>query len=435
MATLTISQPISSFRLTITNGNHVDGIGPVTIQESLGYFTRFLDWLFCRKRVWEEFETNLGTLHIDTQDEQLSYLLSRVSLTSGKAIRSTARPAGPVLSSSTVNARLQQECETYTTAKARGNQTAADNSLNTIRTLMMQSADPFRMDLTAFHMAGNDLELIKVLTRTENVKAFENCKNIHDFWAIIYPSSTKELPEGREEWIQLLLQDSLPLTEQFKQMISPEAVSTLPTFKEVVLELEEQNKDKKLTLQGILDHLRKRCLPFDAAWKKFGFNTPNIVEVPSTFFGGEGLRVHYRGGGAVYDEVTHTISIEETGSIQQKIFGLGFEIMNALQQTRFVELTQLMKSRETRLPREGYAFLKEYIEHESRQGLEMTSPKGTIKKMDLRTNWLLQNFTSDSRLISHTDYYRRDWDERHAWSWACSHRADFQARITELSQV
>jgi len=437
MATLTASQGIisSSRPLTITDGKiFVDGKTTVlTIQESLSLWARFTDWLFDRQRTWLEFNTNLGKLHIDIHDDNIYNTIVKASTVYTRAISSTARPEKQVGSTISLNERLQQVCRTYASAKTQENPANAKEVLNTIRYLIAQGAEPFygaAVGKTAFHMAGNDLDLIKVLTRTENAKAFEHCKNIHDFWDVIYQPSTEELPQGWEAWTKLLPQGSL--IERLQQAIKPEELAAIPSAEKIISELQsiEQDKGRKLTAQEILDHLM-RFSSIEITWKQFGSNPPKIVDAPSTFFAES--RVHRKGVGARYNSHTHTIFIEETGTLAKKIYGLGFEIMNALQQKGFTQLTSLMHSRETRLPRECFAFLIEYTEFDSGQGLRLLAPQGALEKRDIREYWIIQNKVLGDGLISHTTPYRMRWDDHYAWDYVCNHRAEFQDRLKELS--
>lgn len=435
MATLTVSQGFATtFRpLAITDGKiFVDGIATaLTIKESLGLWTRFIDWLCGRQRKWIEFDTNLGKLNIDVQDDRINNLIVRATVVYTAAIGSTARPAAPVLPSISIHDELHNACQAYRAAKS--NQAIAKDLLNKIRNLMAQGADPFRLSCVkqnAFHVAGKDLDLVKVLTRTENVKAFDHCKNIHDFWDVIYEPSKEDLPKSWQEWIKLLPQSSL--TERLQQTIKPEEIAAMPSLDKIIPELEkvEESLGRKLTAGEILDHLM-RYPSIEITWKQFGSTPPKIVDAPSTLFADS--RVHRKGLGACYNSHTHTIFIEETGTLAQKIYGLGFEVMNALQQKGFTQLTSLMNSRETRLPRECFAFLTEYTEFDSDQGLRLLAPKGALANRDIREYWIVQNMVLGEGLVSHTTHYRMRWDEYYAWDYVCNHRADFDARLKEIS--
>lgn len=429
MATLTAVQGITtSFRpLTITDGKiFVDGKSTeLAIKESLGWFTRLIDWLCGRHREWVAFDTNLGKLHIDVQDDHINNLIVRATAVYTAAVSSTARPASPVLPSLSIHDQLHNACRAYMAAYS--NQAIAKDLLNKIRTLIAGGADPFR-----FHIAGQDLALMKVLTRTENVKAFAHCKNINDFWDVIYKPSIEDLPKGWEEWLKLLPQSSL--TERLQQAINPEEIAAMPSLDKIISELEKVEKSlgRKLTAGEILDHLM-RYSSIEITWKQFGSNPPKIVDAPSTLFAES--RVHRKGLGARYNSHTHTIFIEESGTLAQKIYGLGFEVMNALQQKGFNQLTSLMNSRERRLPRECFAFLIEYTEFDSGQGLRLLAPKGALENRAIREYWITQNKVLGDGLISHTTPYRMRWDEYYAWDYVCNHRAEFQDRLKELSQI
>ncbi|HSW72355.1 MAG TPA: hypothetical protein VLG44_02970 [Chlamydiales bacterium] len=434
MTTISLQHPLN--RSLLIDGNYVVGIGDVTIRESLGCFTKFTDWICCSTRVWQAYRTNLGIRHIDVQDDDLRKRLDAVYNPLPIAIQHR-----PITPARTVNlslnayhdTRLLQCCRLYIRSKARENQVEIDDSLNAIRNIMEHGGDPFLATVegeTSFRITRDDLALIKVLTRTENVRAFDHCKDIHDFWDVIYPPSTHELPEGHEEWIRLMPQNSL--AERLQKVLPREEIEAFPSFEAIIEDLrkEEQKKDKSLTAQDIFDHLRSRYPAFETICREFGSNLPKIIDLPSSFFSSE--RVHVDGFAAHYHAESHTIRLEETHDLSVKFVKLFFEMMNALQRGRFEKLGILMITEDTRLPREGYVFLMEYIEHDSARAFEILVPR-ILDTGDIRAQWILQNRPTREGLVPHAFHFRRLWDKYCAWPYVCTHRAEFQDRLKKLS--
>lgn len=432
----TISTQRPSTRSLFIEGNYVVGIGNVTIRESLSGWTKFTDWICCSTRVWRPFNTNLGVRHIDVQDEVLRKQLEAIFNPPPIVLRQ--RPMTPAR---TVNlplnayhdTRLHQCCRIYMTAKAKGDHIAGNDTLNAIRKIIAYGGDPFLATVdgvTSFHIAKDDLALIKVLTRTENVRAFEQCKDIHDFWDVIYPPSIRELPEGHEQWIQLLSQNSL--AERLQEVLTREEIEAFPPLEAIIEELkkEEQKKLRPLTAGEIVDYLRVNYPAFETVCKQFGSNFPKIIEVPSSYFGVH--RVHSDGDAALYKAETHTIHIEETRDLHLKFLKLFFEMMNALQKESFEKLGKLMISEDTSLSREGYSFLMEYLEYGSARAFEILVPKA-LPTRELRENWIAVNLPLKDGLVPHAFHFRRLWDNYCAWPYIYTHRDEFQDRLKKLS--
>jgi len=417
--------PQTHVPLQIT-GNSVAGVGNVTIRETLGCFAKFSDWICCNTRIWQAFNTNLGVRHIDVQDDNLRNRLQAV-------YNPPLRVSAPATLSLDVyrDTRLNQACSHYILVKNKGDQEEIRDALNAIRNLIEFNADPFLKNeegICAFNIANNDLELIKALTRTENVRAFEHCKTIHDFWEVVYPSSIIELPEGHEEWTRLLPESFLP--ERLQKVLSKDQIEIFSSLETIIekLEIEEKKKGKRLTSQEIVDCLRSLYPTFDTICNEFGSNFPKIIEVPSTYFGKN--RVHSDGDAALYQSISHIICIEETGNLRQKFINIFYEMMNALQKDRFVKFDRLLRS-PLNPPREVYAFLMGYLEYDSARGFEIFFPK-ILHVGELRDFWIRFNNTS-AGLVSLAYHFRKVWDKEFAFSYVLSQRQAFENRLKELS--
>jgi len=425
-------------RTLLIEGNNVVGIGEVTFRESLGCWTKFTDLICCSTRNWRMFHTNLGIRHIDVQDDDLRKRLEAIY--NPPTIALQHRPVSPA---KTVNLSLDIYDETrlhrcskfYMSAKAKGDPVAIEDALNAVRKIVAYGGDPFLATndgVTSFAIANNDLALIKVLTRTEHIKAFDHCKDIHDFWDVVYPPSTKELPKGHEQWIQLLSQSSL--AERLQKILPREEIEAFPPLEAIIEELrkEEQKKLRSLTAVEIVDHLRVNYPAFETVCKQFGSNFPKIIEVPSSYFGIH--RVHLDGNSALYQAETHTIHIEETRDLRLKFEKLFYEMMNALQKEGFEKLSQLMMSEDTRFSREGYSFLMEYLEYGSARAFDILVPK-VLPTEELLDSWIAVNLPFHDGLVPRAFHFRRLWDIYCAWPYISDHRAEFQARLKELSQL
>lgn len=433
MAISTLPSIRPSSILTITSENHIEGIGPVIIRESLGYWTKFCDWLFNRKRSWMEFHTNLGIRHLDVQDESLN---ARIIAVLRRSIPLGSSVTVPTTQVQPIDA-LHNACRVYSIAIEQGNAAIAKDMLQKARNLISQGVNPYQqtqLGYSALHFARNHLDLMKVLTGTEHLPAFRYCENIHDFWEVVFPAFTQELPKGADKLIARLTSSSI--CERIAQAISKEDREKIPTGVQLVamLEKEEKIRGKPLTSQEILSLLRKEVPQIDAAWNLFKDNPPKVEEVPPSFFDRFKHRVHKPGEGAMYNNETHTIRIEETGSYAQKIYNLGFETMNALQQRSFVELDTVMKAFPIEMTRDPWAFLKEFIENDTAKALQMLAPKAQVQDEDLLEHWRRANLPFGSGLSTHADFYRKQWDDRFAVSHVCKYNQEFESRLRILGK-
>lgn len=430
MTTITNQHP--SNRSLFIQGNYVLGIGDVTIRESLGGWNKFTDWICCNTRVWQAFNTNLGLRHIDVQDDDLR---NRLSLAYNPPPIPLQRR--PISSYTYVNfslngyddTRLHQVCRKYKESIAKGDHEAATDSLNAIRKVIAYGGDPFLQTvdgISSFDIADNDLDLIKVLTRTEHL-AF---KDIHDFWDAIYPPCIDKLPVGHEEWIRLLPESFLH--QRLEKLLSKEERESFPSIQELSKELkdEQERKGKTLTAQEIVDYLRSRYSAFETICKEFGSDFPKILEgLPSVIIN---YKVFESGDGGTYLFESHTIHVERTDNLGGKFTILFFEMMHALQRERFVKLDQLMRSVDTRLPREVLTFFMEYIEFDSIKAYEILVPN-IFRSGELRDKWIAVNKPTSEGLISHASVFRRLWDKHHAWKYVARHREDFEARLKAIT--
>lgn len=406
-------------------GNNVTGVGNVTIRESLGCFAKFSHWICRNTRNWQAFHTNLGIRHIDVQDDNLRARLQAVY---------TPHPGAPATLSLDISrdTPLHHACSNYVSIKESGDQEAISDALNAVRNLINSNADPFLRNAEGFcpiDLAENDLELIKVLTRTDKKKAFDHCKNMHDFWDVVYPPCTGELPRGWQEWVKLLKGESP--AAKLKEISSE---LRAPSFLKILEELEEAEKEKgkPLTAKEIKNFLINRNPFFQKTWQLFGDNPPKIRDVPSSYFAKR--RVHEEGGAASYLFKSHKILIENSGNLRQKIISLSFETMNALLRPHFLEISQTMKSSEATLSREAYALLDEYIEWEAAQAfyLLFDFEDDIEKNSGWEEQWIDQNRPHEN-LTSHTQAYRMTWDNLFAWKYVSRHRDEFQAIVRELA--
>jgi len=405
-------------------GNSVAGVGNVTIRETLGCWAKFSHWICCNTRNWQAFHTNLGIRHIDVQDDNLRARIQAVYMPVIQA------PAALSLGLSR-DTPLHHACNHYISVKESGDQEAIRDALDAVSNLIEHNADPFLENaegMNAFDIADNDLALIKVLTRTDKKKAFDHCKDMHDFWDVIYPPCKDKLPEGWQEWIKILKGESL--SSKISE-ISSEVRA--PSFLEILQELEgaEKEQGKPLTAKEIKKYLINLNPIFQKAWQLFVDKPPKIRDVPPSYFAKK--RIQEEGGEASYSFKSHKIFIESTGSIRQKLITLSFETMNALLRPHYLEISKIMESSETTMPREAYALLVEYIEWDGVQAFYLLFDyKDELDELlEWKEQWIDQN-QPNANLTSHTQAYRMTWDNLFAWKYTSRHRAEFQARLKEL---
>lgn len=407
-------------------GNSVAGIGNVTIRETLGCWDKFSHWICCNTRNWQAFQTNLGIRHIDVQDDNLRTRL--------QAVYRPILPSSPAVLSldGHRDTPLHHACNNYISVKENGDQEAIRDALDAVRNLIDHDSDPFLKNeegVCPFDIADNDLALIKILTRTENVRAFDHCMDMHDFWDVVYPPCKDKLPDQWQEWIKILKGESL--ASKLKEISSE---LRAPSFLEIIQELEraEKEKGKPLTAKEIKNYLIQRNPIFQKAWQLFGDKPPKIRDVPSSYFAKR--RIHEEGEAASYAFKSHKIFIENTGSIRQKIISLSFETMNALLRHHFSDVSHSMDSAETTLPREAYALLDEYLEWDATEAFHRLYDfeDDVEKNSSWEEQWIGQN-RPEANLISHTQAYRMTWDNLFAIKYVARHRAEFQDKVRGLA--
>ncbi len=140
------------------------------------------------------------------------------------------------------------------------------NNLHAARSLIAAGADPFRADSEwgetqspyAFMMQRYSyapVQWLRIFTGTETLPQFDSCKNIHDFFAILYPPSAKEvLNWDIKKNFYLSPLDEIELAD--KGIGVPPAEIRLPAL-----------ADGLATVKSVLDALLKRNHLFAKAWK------------------------------------------------------------------------------------------------------------------------------------------------------------------------
>jgi hypothetical protein len=289
------------------------------------------------------------------------------------------------------------------------------------RLLIQRGANPFEEfnKTCAFQKAWdqNDVRMLRILTCTEGIKAFDECRDRHEFCAVLWPRVPEKIP--RREWHKLVGEvKSCPKLEQFINYAKSAPPSR--SLREYFLGLDSDYKArlkakdphlKKRSTENLLRLLLKRSPLFKKAWELVNKHTKiTIIQLPY-----EGLKlggdkpIHAQNEGACYFHDTHTIRLTPTKTYQQTIFFLVFETMNALQRISFKKANS--KINET--SRELHALLLERIELNSARWAERileANPNASAEPFC--DYWKRMNVPFEKGLGSHADHYRHGWDRR-----------------------
>jgi len=279
--------------------------------------------------------------------------------------------------------------------------------------LIAAGADPFKKDsegLCALDYAilYEDLKLLKILTQTISHPAFDSCKDIHDFFSLLFPPSRDCFPPNWERYVKKIPK-SAELVEFEAEAIRLKETKRLPKLTFTPDELEQIlfKSDRKNLLQIIKENLLQKSLLFRAAWTLA--NRPETVtfsEGPEEEFSG---RSHSPGQGAHYDPATHSITINQNAPLKSKIEDLIFETFNALQVS--IAKAWLDTPRE----REESVFGREWIEITTRQWTDIVyNPDIQLFSIDRKQQiWKKMNATRIVGIPSHAEVQRQDWDCSH----------------------
>lgn len=276
----------------------------------------------------------------------------------------------------------------------------------------------------------NFLRVLKILTQTTSHKAFDSCKTVHDFFAVLFPPFRDRFPPNWEQYVQMIPK-SAEIIECEKEAEKLPETEKLPRLWGKVIDF--LSKEHTTSLEALSEVLAEKSPFFRKAWELA--NHPQKVGLLESsdedFFIG-GKRVFKEGEGGAYCSMTHSISINSNTSLYYQANVLIFETLNALCRTSEEMLT-------ARYPeREEYAFSKEWMEQTNENiwsyvtDSDLLSP--SIEKKQER--WKKKNTPeTGNESISHTEFYRREWDCTQSIQYLEKNPEFLKKRLKELETV
>jgi hypothetical protein len=279
-----------------------------------------------------------------------------------------------------------------------------------------------------------DLEVNKYLAKTyEKSKADGYVKDVTEFYTLLFPPNRKELPADWEKIVAKIpkeegllelekLEKQLDASQRFslKEFLSKlNWIQVSPEYPEVIPpKLEEIPVSEEVIRKTLIESNPL----FAKAWELA--KNPDIKELTEDF----ARNSHLPGWAACYIPGKHTICLLKNALNGQKLCGLIFETMNAVQRKSFEILGTL------NLSREEYAICAEYIEwHSYVWERKMLYPKGRL--IDFYKAWELSNIPSPGQSVTHADTQRKQWDHLFSYKYAFQHPDAIQNRLEELSRV
>ncbi len=302
-----------------------------------------------------------------------------------------------------------------------------NNQLEMARTLIKTHADPFQKDkngCSPLDLAKKNIVMIRILTGTDQIKAFDQCKNIHDFFAVLFPPNPQQLPPSHEK-LEREFAPSKPLIK-----LELEGKSAGMRFSKEKFLRKISKIDDRVDLKTFCELLKQEAPLFNLAWslaehpQKLRLNA-----IADAHFSKEN-RMHPSGVGAEYEFVSHTITINDAASNSNKIYSLFFETINAVQKQ---ELEKTVRWGITgKLDREEFAFCKEFIELRSFNWAEQMLQR---RAFDVLSDWQRSNQSQGPGLISHTDEIRHAWDNDLGFTYLQSHPDFLPKRLQDLQNL
>lgn len=302
----------------------------------------------------------------------------------------------------------------------------------------------------------NDLKTLKALTETTSHTAFASCKDIHDFFAVLFPPyrdrfppKWKQFAEKTPKSAELVEFEKRVISKYQKEAAAMEKESSIPQAG--VKDQADAKPKKKIPSEKELDDLllanpSKNSLEvlaeslletssfcFRQAWELA--NHPQKVslqELPKEAFTREGKQMFIKGQEAVYVPNTHSILINKEATWKNKKESLLFETFNSLQRSTIQDLA-------SRCPgREEFAFCVEWIETNTEiwrmffhGNVNLT--RSFQEKEDM---WKQSNtpVKSEEEFISHTENLRYMWDTTHATQYLEKNPTFLKQRLAELEK-
>lgn len=284
------------------------------------------------------------------------------------------------------------------------------------RIWMARGSNPYQMHegKNAFFYAWNNLQLLKILTRTENAPAFRNCKTVHDFWDKVFPHLTDVRDFDHERLMKLLPSD--PAWEGWLKVSNGQSMllaEKMPTIAELV----EVPKRLHMSLDDAISFWRSKHPLFAEVFKLA--NEPKTHHVDQLKHGFE----------ASYSLKDHRIEIAKCETYEELLERLFFESFNALQKRSFDAIVSLRDSGQ--LTREEYVYLNEWIEYRGLIGRFVLLNHDMDPPPSWPVHWENLNKLHAGHIVSHANHHRKGWDCE-AWAYVAQNRRSFEARLAQL---
>lgn len=319
------------------------------------------------------------------------------------------------------------------------------------KALLDKGADPFvRIPNTNFSpltYSINNIELVGLLTKTENVPLFNSCTKLHQLCDLLFPPVKQNLPLNWKRIVSRIPKSSnlLALEREFLRQQNHSLKEPLST---ILVEENSSIETQCPLTESQLNALKSKPIAFleahpnrlmKLAWRLLN-QTDKIVikEVADKDFVQFGVTSFAYGRGACYFEKSHEIWVNKNSP--HKISSIIFECMNALQRDSFNKLDHLSSLGE--ISREELPILNEWIEyHSSLWHEQIISEMGlTEETLDLQINasfqtlWKFVNIPLLPWLSSHAEVYRRAWDSLYSSAYFAKHPRFIEDRIAMMSK-
>ncbi len=326
-----------------------------------------------------------------------------------------------------------------------------------IRMLVAAGANPFALNREGDSLMGlatlhDNLHLLKTLTRTENHRAFQDCRTIHDFFSILFPPSTRRLPSNWREVVARV--PPAPELEELRreaehlalaredtrlnpsQIPRPYLVGVAVPAQIAAADSGGYDKNPNCVVDAILTRLQEVSPLFAKAWALANREQRiTLEEVTHEAILSNGANPG--SSGAAYCPIRHRIRISKDSAPRRQVLLLIFETINALQRSSVGRVVY-------GLGREELALSCEWIEkataewtakivRELGENIPATPP---FEELWVERNTLPS--VAKQRIgerICHTDVYRRFWDRIHSSVYLSRNQDLLRRRLEELRRT
>ncbi len=265
----------------------------------------------------------------------------------------------------------------------------------------------------------NRFDIVKWALREHPIKAFDSCKDIHDFAAVLFPPYTESLPPDWENFVEQIPHtlSELEKTQQDCEAMGIQGSMPLNVF------LNSMRDNSSLWVNDPLTAMRE-VLKFSPLFAKAtdlaDHPTVDVLEIY------DGPKINTPGNNAGYFNLLHRIKIE-WGTPSQMTHSLIFETLNAVQRKSF----NFIEDNKCNLDREKFVLGTEWIETKTSNWTSKIY-WGEFSKKTFLDCWKQMNKQSGG-VVTHAETYRRRWNSYCLGTWIQNHPDLFQKRLSELA--